>query len=120
LDRPVLLADENVHTSIIDRLRRSGYTVISIRETMGGASDREVLQKATAIPAILVTEDSDFGELVFAHGIPAIGVIYLRYSWAELDAVIQAMLTVLSTRDAIGSFFAITPRKIRERRLPER
>ncbi|OHD80231.1 MAG: hypothetical protein A3J97_04975 [Spirochaetes bacterium RIFOXYC1_FULL_54_7] len=118
MDRPVLLADENIHAGIVDRLRESGIKVISVRETMGGSSDREVLQKATSIPAILITEDSDFGELVFAHGIQTIGVIYLRYSWSELDAVVQAIQTVLSTRDVFGRFFTITPQKIRERRLP--
>jgi predicted nuclease of predicted toxin-antitoxin system len=61
LDRPVLLTDENVHAGIIDRLRKSGFTVISVRETMAGASDREVLQKATAIQAILTDRHCHFG-----------------------------------------------------------
>jgi predicted nuclease of predicted toxin-antitoxin system len=118
LDKPNILADENVHAGIIARLRESGFVVISIRETMGGASDREVFHKATSIDAILVTEDSDFGELIFSHGIPAIGVIYLQYSWPELDNIITALISVLSTRIIHGSFFTITPQKIRERKLP--
>jgi predicted nuclease of predicted toxin-antitoxin system len=118
LDKPILLADENVHAGIVDKLRKSGFEVYSIRETMGGASDMEVLQKATSIPAILVTEDSDFGELIFSHGIPAIGVIYLRYSWSELDEIVKALMTVFSEKVIKGSFFTITSRKIRERTLP--
>lgn len=118
MDKPILLADENVHAGIIGRLRTSGFEVYSIRETMGGASDMEVLQKATSIPAILVTEDSDFGELIFSHGIEAIGVIYLRYSWSELDNIVKALISVLSTKVIQGSFFTITPIKVRERKLP--
>lgn len=118
MDKPILLADENVHAGIIARLRESGFEVISIRETMGGASDREVLQKANSMSAILVTEDSDFGELIFSHDIPAIGVVYLRYAWSELDRIVNALITVLSTKATRGSFFTITPQKIRERKLP--
>jgi predicted nuclease of predicted toxin-antitoxin system len=118
LDRTILLADENIHSAIILALRKAGFEVVSVRESMAGASDREVLVKAREISAILITEDSDFGELVFSHGIPAIGVIYLRYQWAEIETMIEAVLTLVSSRPLTGSFFAITPTKIRERKLP--
>lgn len=118
MDKPILLADENIHAGIIARLRESGFEVVSIRGTMGGASDRDVLLKANSMSAILITEDSDFGELIFSYDIPAIGVLYLRYAWFEFDQIVTALITVLSTKATRGSFFTITPQKIRERKLP--
>lgn len=116
--KPVLLAAENLHSAIIGMLRSSGYEVVSVRETMHGASDRDVLEKARSLDAILVTEDSDFGELIFSYGISAIGVIFLRYRWQEVEAISKALLTLISTRKPAGSFYTISPLQIRERRLP--
>ena len=118
MDKPVLLADENVHANIIKNLRQAGFEVISVREIMSGSSDELVLSKSFSSSAILVTEDSDFGELVFSHGNPVLGVIYLRYPWQEIDAICEALLTVLSSRQLRGSFFTISPKKIRERKIP--
>lgn len=118
MDKPGFVADENLHTSIIKDLRNAGIEVFSIRETMAGVSDREVLEKACSMSAILITEDSDFGELVFSHGIPAVGVVYLRYNWDEVEAISKAMISLASSRILSGSFFTISARKIRERRLP--
>ncbi len=44
-----------------------------------GISDKEVLNLAREFNAILITEDSDFGEWVFAHREKITGVIFLRY-----------------------------------------
>jgi predicted nuclease of predicted toxin-antitoxin system len=118
LDKPVLLADENVHAVIIEGLRTAGFQVISVRETLAGSSDESVLAESFSSSAILITEDSDFGELVFSHGSSVNGVVYLRYPWQEVDAICAALLTVLSSRQLRGSFFTITPKKIRERKIP--
>lgn len=118
MDKPAFLADENVHSAIVRSLRSAGFRVISVRESTPGASDQAVLEMARSIPAILITEDSDFGELVFSHGIEAIGVVYLRYYWREIDEISNAVLTLISTHQLMGSFITVTPQKIRERRLP--
>lgn len=60
------LADENVSRMVIERLRASGFDVISIGETRSGAPDKYVLEAADAEDRILITEDHDFGELMFA------------------------------------------------------
>jgi len=118
LAKPAFVADENLHANIINSMRDAGIEVFSIRETMAGASDRDVLEKARSMSAILITEDSDFGELVFSHGIPAVGIVYLRYNWDEVQAIAKAVVTLASSRILSGSFFTLTTKKIRERSLP--
>jgi hypothetical protein len=39
-----------------------------VREESPGISDRDVLSRAVEMNRILLTEDSDFGEWIFAHG----------------------------------------------------
>jgi predicted nuclease of predicted toxin-antitoxin system len=60
-----LLADEGVDKPIVDLLRSSGFDVHYILETYQGAEDETVLQIAHEETRILITQDKDFGELVY-------------------------------------------------------
>lgn len=69
--------------------------------------------------AILLTEDSDFGEWVFAYKKDFVNVIFLRYKASEIEQITQSLLGVLESRQLLlpNRFVVITPRKIRARRL---
>ena len=69
--------------------------------------------------SILITEDSDFGELVFSYGVASLGIVYLRYHFSELQQIVAAVTQVLSSYDLTGHFCVITPQKIRIRKLPD-
>lgn len=60
-----IVADENVAYRVIKALRIKGFEVISISEDNPSITDDNVLQYAYEQKAILLTEDSDFGELIF-------------------------------------------------------
>lgn len=60
-----IVADENVAYRIIKSLRLRGYEIISISEDKPSIPDNNVLHFANEQNAILLTEDSDLGELVF-------------------------------------------------------
>ena len=62
-----LLIDENVDFRIVKKLQNAGFKVILVSQNYKGISDIQVLELAKKFNAILVTEDSDFGEWVFAH-----------------------------------------------------
>ena len=62
----MIVADENIEQYGINLLRLKGYDVLSIREKHPGISDREVVAIDRSNNGILLTEDKDFGELVFA------------------------------------------------------
>jgi len=116
-DQP-LIADENIHAAIIVFLRENGYDVYSIREKSPGISDQQVLSVAQEKKGILITEDSDFGELVFSHGLKTVGIIFLRYSWKDVPLMCRSLLKVLSTYPLQGSFCTLTTQKVRIRTLP--
>ena len=68
-----ILADENINLKIIRYLKDNNFNVQSIEEKWRGISDKEVMEIAKKENAIILTEDSDFGEWIFAHS-------FLRYT----------------------------------------
>ncbi len=112
---PPLVADENVDSRIIRFLRDHGFQVFSIREELPGTGDGAVLAESVARHALLLTEDADFGEWVFAHHEPTMGVLFLRYRPAELAAMSDALLRTLQSHGEglFSKFTVITPKKIR-------
>ena len=51
-------------------LTELGHDVVSASERMPGATDSEILALANEERRTLITEDKDFGELVFARRLP--------------------------------------------------
>ena len=73
------LADECCDRAAVRALRASGHDVLSVSEITPRAEDSHVIRLALREKRILLTEDKDFGQLVFAHGQKTIGVIFLRF-----------------------------------------
>ena len=73
------LADESCDFLIVRKLRSAEYDVLSVAEIFPSASDLQVLEHAIKEGRILLTEDKDFGEWVFAHGEKVAGVILIRF-----------------------------------------
>ena len=59
------LADECVDAALVRRLRTAGHDVIYAAEVASGATDAQILRRANDEDRLLLTEDKDFGELVF-------------------------------------------------------
>jgi predicted nuclease of predicted toxin-antitoxin system len=114
------LADENMPGPAVAALRASGHDVLWIRESTPGASDAVVLDLAQRDRRVLVTADTDFGELAFRSGLPAqCGVVLVRLDWAEPDGDNRAVATALSSRDDWSGVFAVVERdRVRIRPLP--
>jgi predicted nuclease of predicted toxin-antitoxin system len=55
---------------VISALRAAGRDVIAIAEIGKGTADERVIERAFSERRVLVTEDADFGELVYARGQP--------------------------------------------------
>jgi len=77
------LADECVDAGLVSHLRTDGHDVVSMAETATAASDDEVLIQAQTEGRVLLTEDKDFGDLVFRRGQPVPGVVLLRIASAR-------------------------------------
>lgn len=77
----MILADENIDTHFVSILRLNNIEVSHIKEDNVGVSDEEVIQLSKKPARIILTEDKDFGEWVYAHNEQDISVILLRYSF---------------------------------------
>jgi hypothetical protein len=72
------LADECVDAPIVDHLRAAGHDVTYMAEIAAGASDVETIIRAQTESRLLLTEDKDFGELVFRRMRAVPGLVLLR------------------------------------------
>jgi predicted nuclease of predicted toxin-antitoxin system len=90
------LADECVDAALVAELRHLGYDVTYVAEQSAGLADPEVLKQAREGNRLLLTEDKDFGDLVFRSRLAVPGVVLLRLSpedrhlkWDRLKIVIE-------------------------------
>lgn len=115
----MLLADESVAGAIIAQLRADGHTVAAIGEVSPGVADAQVLAEADRTQAVLLTEDKDFGELVYRHGATHCGVVLFRL--AGLSRAVRATLVSEAFKahaaEFVGAFTVITSSGIRIRPL---
>lgn len=97
-----------------------GCDVLKIRQISPGARDEWVINLALSDKRILLTEDKDFGRLIYAHGHKAIGVIFLRYPVSERHRIAQDLVELVKQKNEklVGCFVTITPQRIRIGRIP--
>ena len=114
------LADENVEMDVIDRLKSLGHTAVHVSELSRGRPDAAVLQAASQAGQILITNDRDFGELVFRKHHSSVGVILVRLPGRTpgTKARLVAHAVQRYGEDLLGAFVVIGPRTIRLRRVP--
>ncbi|GAC1596626.1 MAG: hypothetical protein NVS3B19_19080 [Ginsengibacter sp.] len=113
-----LLADEGVDKPIVDELRNNGFDVVYILETNQGVSDEFILAMANTDKRLLLTQDKDFGELVFRLKNAHHGVILIRLEGYKpaLKAEIVLNAIIKHTDELINSFTVIQPNAIRIRK----
>jgi len=84
------LADECCDAGLVAGLRADGHDVSYVLEDRTGISDDEVLRNVYDAGRILLTEDKDFGELVYRLKKPAYGIILMRIDVEERSGEIAA------------------------------
>jgi predicted nuclease of predicted toxin-antitoxin system len=73
-----LIVDESAGQAVLEYLRAAGHDVLAVAEVMPQADDREILERAASDQRILITNDKDFGELVFRSQRAAPGIVLFR------------------------------------------
>ena len=114
------LADESCDFAVVRALRSAGYDVTAVAQSIPSAPDSEVLEKAEKEGRILLTEDKDFGEWVFAHGRKSWGILLIRYP-ATTRAQMAKAVTELVTEheeDLLNVYAVLEPGRVRIRRPP--
>jgi predicted nuclease of predicted toxin-antitoxin system len=114
------IANENVSGTVIRTLRERGHDVLSVKESLRGAGDPHILERAQSNERVVLTHDKDFGELAFRCRLPASsGIVLFRLSGADPQRDNRRMLQVLESGvDWIGQFAVVTDDRVRMRPLP--
>lgn len=113
-----LLADESVERQIVERLRLDGHEVLYVAEMEPGIADEAVLERANEKPALLMTGDKDFGELVFRDKrLTAGGVILLRLAGLSAENKAEVVSAAVRTHQAEfpNQFSVVSPGRVRIR-----
>ncbi len=114
----MIIADENIHSTIISGLRNAGIDVYSIYESNRGLKDEEIINLARNMKFSILTEDKDFGEWVFAHHVRDISVIFLRFAFTDTSSIAQILCDYLKHNIIFHPvFITLTINKVRIRQL---
>lgn len=115
----LLLADENVPLKSFKLLKEKGYGIIHIGIENPSVKDHDVINISIEQDRIIITFDSDFGELVFKIGYKPKGVIYFRWKTflPEEPGEYLAKLIVSQTVQLKGYFTVIDENQIRQRKI---
>lgn len=109
------MVDECTGPAVAQWLRRLNHDVFSVYDEYRGADDDWIIQKAYAENRILITNDKDFGELIFRDNKPHKGVILLRIEderTANKIATIRRLLEKYADSLA-GNFIVVTETTVR-------
>ncbi len=95
----MILADEGLNGNLVRALREDGYQIIWIKEINAGMDDEDIIALARQNSQILITEDKDFGEWVFAHQLSGLTIIFLRYDKEDYDTILSFLSSTLAFYD---------------------
>jgi predicted nuclease of predicted toxin-antitoxin system len=114
------LADESCDFRVVRALRGAGHDVMSVIEVAPGANDETVIALAAREDRIFITEDRDFGQLLYAAAKPAAGVVLVRFlstARANLPALVVGL--VAEHGDKLSDHFTVMqPGRIRFGTIP--
>ncbi len=110
------LVDECTGKRFADALKMKGYDVLFAGDVVQSVSDEKILEFCEREGMILITDDKDFGELVFRLGRPVKGVILLRIS-SNPERRVQAISRLLKTYDIENKFIVLEEEAIRSRTI---
>ena len=105
--------------SLESSLTEHGHDVVSARSLGPRATDEELLALAYREKRILVTEDKDFGELVFVQRLPHPCIVrFVEMRVAEKVAAMQRLIEHHGQAMGRGALIVVTTERIRLRQGP--
>ena len=109
------LADESCDFRVVQALRAASHDVTAVIELAPGMDDADIVDIAVRERRIFITEDRDFGQLVYAAAKSEPGVILIRYpSTARTDLPGIVVDFVATHAEQMGGrFIVLQPGRIR-------
>jgi predicted nuclease of predicted toxin-antitoxin system len=114
------LADESCDFAVVRALRAAGFDVVAVADIGPRLTDRAVAELAIREHRVVLTEDKDFGQLVYSSQRPGPGVILIRFPARARKTLPDAVLDLVrkGEQHIAGGFAVVQPGRIRVRRLP--
>lgn len=113
------LADECCDAALVASLRNEGHDVFYVMETHRGRPDDVILRQAYREERVLLTEDKDFGELVYHLKKLAVGIVLIRIGveerhlkWPRIKKLVESYGDRLA-----GNFVIVDAQRFRFRPL---
>ena len=115
----MFLANENIPFPSIKLLRSQSISVEAIAENNAGSSDEKVVQIALEKGLIIITQDSDYGKILFLNGSTFTkGVVYFRNIFSDPKELGQSLIDLLNSNIILeGKFTTVDKNQIRQRTL---
>ena len=113
------LVDESVDFPLVVFLRSKGFNVKSISEDCPSLEDSKILDIAFKENRIIISNDKDFGNLVFKQNLKSVGVVLLRLHDQSSKAKIEALNMLINNyfSKLLGNFIVVSIRGIRIRKI---
>jgi|SRR5208283_3845253 len=109
------VADVNIEKAIVDLLREKGFDIKWVTEFNPAMNDPALLRMATAQKRILLTNDKDFGEMVFLQKKLSHGTILLRVKGQQSNLKVRLVGRLIERHGdkLAGHFVVVTKDKFR-------
>ena len=112
------LIDANCHRSIGTHLKQAGHDVTDIRDINPSEKDAEIYKMIDAESRVLITRDTDFGNILLYPPTKHCGIILLRVYMLGAEEIIKFLDGVLADvpeSGVFGSLIVVTEDRIRIR-----
>ncbi len=115
------LADESLDFAVVRALRAAGSDVLAVTESMPSSADNDLITLAAEQQRILLTEDKDFGWLVFASYARPAGVVLVRFPGNARASLAQTMVELVREHGErlASSFTVLQPGQVRISERPD-
>jgi predicted nuclease of predicted toxin-antitoxin system len=109
------LADVNVEKPLVDYLSKQGYDIKWVPDYNCEMPDEDLLQLANEEKRIFITNDKDFGDLIFLQKKLSVGTILFRVKGQKTEEKIKLMKKILMgyRNKLLNHYIVITKAKIR-------
>ena len=109
------LVDANLGRKFTNLINKAWYDAVFINDLLAKTSDEEVLTLAERENRIIITNDKDFGELIFKLGKSSAGIILLRTSITDPEKRFEMVKNALDKAEC--KFIVVKEGQIRMRNL---
>ena len=121
--RPLrFLADESCDFAVVRALRAAGFDVLAVSEVTIRSVDRDLIEQASREQRILITEDKDFGWLVYVSHVDSPGIILIRFPGNARTTLSETIRRIVQEQGdhLVGAFVVVQPGHVRISRRPAR